>query len=321
MELDAGAAELRHVVGELAQPRSSRHDPVAARETEEFLAVRFAGAGWEVERQGFTRGLAVGVRGRRFGIPWVYRAVTGTNVVARKPGDGAGQVVVVAHRDTVRASPGADDNASGLAVLVALAGMLGPMQFKKTVVLAATDQEEMWAMGAAPLVKALQARGPIDGAIVLDAVGYTSGLGTQRLPPGFGLGFRAQSRSVRRRGRPGDFTALIHDVAAGPLARDMATAIEAQAGRHTAALLGVPAWVARLGGWSRGLAPVVSVLCRSDNRAFWAARVPTVLATDTGNYRSPHYHRASDVPDTLDYEHLRAVVAGCMAAVVAAADR
>jgi hypothetical protein len=46
---------------------------------------------------------------------------------------------------------------------------------------------------------------------------------------------------------------------------------------------------------------------RSDHLPFWNAGLPAVLWTDTGNFRNPHYHRASDTPATLDYAYMRDV--------------
>jgi Zn-dependent M28 family amino/carboxypeptidase len=49
---------------------------------------------------------------------------------------------------------------------------------------------------------------------------------------------------------------------------------------------------------------VLPDLGRSDHLAFWEARLPAVLWTDTANFRNPNYHRASDTPDTLDYRFM-----------------
>jgi len=47
---------------------------------------------------------------------------------------------------------------------------------------------------------------------------------------------------------------------------------------------------------------------RSDNASFWAAGIPSIMITDTGNLRNPHYHRATDRPGTLDYDFMAQVV-------------
>ena len=301
----------------LAQPRGRRHAPVAAQATEDLIFDRLAGTdGWVTERLVFQRRLAYGLRGR-LGWPTLYRLVRGVNVVARKPGPEPGAVVVLAHHDTVRASVGADDNASGLAVVLELAKLLGPLTFRHQVVLAAVDLEELGVLGTPSLVRELMAEGPVLGAICLDAVGFTNGPGGQRLPPGLRMAYRTQVRALRARGRPGDFTAIIHDAGAAGLAAGVARGIAHVCCREDAAmLLSVPSGLARLGARCRGLVPGIGELCRSDHRAFWHAGLPAVLVTDTGNYRNHHYHRPTDTPDTLDYDHLRAVVAGCALAVV-----
>ena len=57
------------------------------------------------------------------------------------------------------------------------------------------------------------------------------------------------------------------------------------------------------------------VLDRSDHEPFWRRSIPAVLITGTATLRSPHYHRDSDTPDTLDYVRL-AQVADSLAATL-----
>jgi hypothetical protein len=47
------------------------------------------------------------------------------------------------------------------------------------------------------------------------------------------------------------------------------------------------------------------------------------MVTDTAYNRNPHYHRASDTPDTLDYERMARVTLGLAGALreLAAEDR
>ena len=42
----------------------------------------------------------------------------------------------------------------------------------------------------------------------------------------------------------------------------------------------------------------------SDHGSFWDAGLPALLVTDTALLRNPHYHRPTDVPETLDYRFL-----------------
>src|SRR5439155_24919694 len=60
-------------------------------------------------------------------------------------------------------------------------------------------------------------------------------------------------------------------------------------------------------------------LLRSDHAPFWQAGIPAVMWTDTSEFRNPHYHRASDTPDTLDYEFLAQVTKLALARVLARA--
>jgi Zn-dependent M28 family amino/carboxypeptidase len=55
----------------------------------------------------------------------------------------------------------------------------------------------------------------------------------------------------------------------------------------------------------------------SDHRSYWAHDYPAVMVTDTAFYRNPHYHTASDTPETLDYRRMAKVVEAVHGAVVA----
>jgi len=57
------------------------------------------------------------------------------------------------------------------------------------------------------------------------------------------------------------------------------------------------------------------VLLRSDHAPFWKAGIPAVMWTDTSEFRNHHYHQATDTPQTLDYDFLRAVAQVLIATV------
>jgi hypothetical protein len=83
----------------------------------------------------------------------------------------------------------------------------------------------------------------------------------------------------------------------------------------TAALKGVPGLpVEYLAVPGNGLALPETRL--SDHSSFWDAGLPALMLTDTSFLRNPHYHRASDTPDTLDYEFLARVTQGVCAAAL-----
>jgi Zn-dependent M28 family amino/carboxypeptidase len=54
----------------------------------------------------------------------------------------------------------------------------------------------------------------------------------------------------------------------------------------------------------------------SDHSSYWQYGYPAVMITDTAFYRNPHYHTASDRPDTLDYRRMAQVVQQVYAAVI-----
>ena len=57
----------------------------------------------------------------------------------------------------------------------------------------------------------------------------------------------------------------------------------------------------------------------SDNSSFWDQGYPALMLTDTSYLRNPHYHLASDTPDTLDYVRMAEVTLGVAGGVAALA--
>ena len=209
--------------------------------------------------------------------------------------DGAGNVVVGdprrariligAHYDSILGSPGADDNASGVAALLAAARALGP---REGVCYVAFDGEEHGHVGSRALVAGL-GRHHIEQVHVLEMVGYTSREpGSQRNPSPL-----IQAPSV------GDFLGLVGTHLSGPLlAHVLATASCHALPVQGLYLLDVPLEVVR---------QISHHLLRSDHVPFWRAGLPALMWTDTAEFRNPHYHRPTDTPETLDYAFLAGV--------------
>ncbi len=63
------------------------------------------------------------------------------------------------------------------------------------------------------------------------------------------------------------------------------------------------------------LPETVREIRRSDNSSFWDQGYPALMLTDTSFLRNPHYHLASDTPETLDYERMAAVTQGVAGAI------
>ena len=65
----------------------------------------------------------------------------------------------------------------------------------------------------------------------------------------------------------------------------------------------------------RGMSPHVF---RSDHAPFWSAGIPALMWTDTAEFRNPHYHQATDTPETLDYAFMAEVTRLVIHTVLAA---
>lgn len=223
-----------------------------------------------------------------------YAGKTVTNLIAARPGSETAQAyyLVGAHYDTVETTPGADDNASAVAVLLELARRLPALRLRAPVHLVAFTLEEPPActtgdQGSRVYVEARQSAGDrIGGALVLEMVGYTSP--RQNYPA-----------VLRWIGYPerGDFIGLIGNWRSWRFGRAVKKAFKGN-DRLPVESLFVP-----FDGW------VLPATRRSDHASFWDARVPALMVTDTAFFRNPHYHLPSDTIDTLDFAFMAELVA------------
>ncbi|MFJ5035979.1 M28 family peptidase [Streptomyces sp. NPDC088560] len=310
-------ARLRQHVEFLASaPRSRRRAPHIMERAETYVHNELAAAGWLVERQPFDQRWRIGSTDRHGHRalalkPRLHRRLRGANLIASLPGSTDRPVVVVgAHLDSVSGSPGADDNASGVAVLLETARLLSGMQVPPPVVLAVFDMEELGLIGARHAARELGRAGGVLGMICLESVGYFADTPeTQRLPAGFERFFPQASAAARRGGYRGDFTLVVHRRSSAVAAELWRRAAAAASPALPSLLLRDPRPDGPL-GMVIGLAvPPAGHLGRSDHAPFWNRGIPALMLTDTANFRNPHYHRATDVPGTLDYERLASVTA------------
>jgi Zn-dependent M28 family amino/carboxypeptidase len=332
----------RHVEALAGGPRGRRHAPAAMERAEEYVGEALRGAGWEVFREPFDARVRVGSTDRhgQRAMPLkvrVHWGLSGANLRAELPGaassgssggsgspgssagSGAPTLVIGAHLDSVQGSPGADDNASGVAVVLEVARLLGALATPPPVTLMVFDMEELGLIGSREAVgRLLGANRTIGGMICLESVGYfSSEPGSQRLPAGARLAMPEAVDTVRRSGHRGDFTLIVHRASSRTLAGTWSRAAAAASPALPTVLLRDPRPDGRLGG-AFGLAvPVLNNLDRSDHSPFWNRGIPAMMLTGTANFRNAHYHRPGDTPDTLDYERL-ASVATATAATAAA---
>ncbi len=276
--LSPESARLRSWVKRLAVPRHRFANRSGNRAVRDVLADAFGRLGLEVRLQG------------PFG-----------NVVALPPGSPRRALTfVAAHYDTVPDCPGADDNASGLAVMLECARVLAARAAALDVGYIAFNGEEDGLLGSRDFVKnGIQALPVGIGAVhVLEMVGYRRAAGEQAFP----FPWMPARFSV------GDFLGL--------LAKGKSNAL-ADAALGSRAAPGLRVVAAKTWG---PLHRAIPDLTRSDHFPFWRADLPSLLWTDTGNFRNPNYHLPSDTPDTLDYEFMTEV-ATLLAELVEASSR
>jgi len=231
------------------------------------------------------------------------------NIEWALPGTAVGGplIVVCAHYDTVPYSGGADDNGSGVAVLLELARRSAGRSLPAELRLVWFDAEEVGLAGSRAWLDQLdsteQAR--LVGAINLETVGYVDRRpSSQWMPPG--------SEVLLDPGDVGDFLLVIANQDSAELASLVDIGLRAAAG---------DALRVELFDRLPGVGWVMPDSRRSDHSSFWDRQLAAVMLTDTANFRNPHYHRASDLLETLDGEFLSAVGRGVeRALLILAAD-
>jgi Zn-dependent M28 family amino/carboxypeptidase len=216
------------------------------------------------------------------------RGVDCANLEVSVPGgQRAGEVILVgAHYDSVRGSPGADDNASGVAVLLELGRARAGSAPDRTLRLVAFVNEEPpffpWGkMGSAVYAEAARRRGDdIRLMISLEMLGFFNDRpGSQGYPPLFRYFYPDRA----------NFIALVSNLTSRKMLRSTVAAF--------AKVSDFPVeQVATLS--------IVPGISWSDHRSFWKQGYRALMVTDTAFYRYPHYHRATDTPEKLDYPRM-----------------
>jgi acetylornithine deacetylase/succinyl-diaminopimelate desuccinylase-like protein len=206
------------------------------------------------------------------------------------------RLLIVAHYDTVAGSPGADDNASGVALLLELARIFRNRRPRRSLQFVAVNLEEnereehpkgFGLRGSRALARhAGEQDWLIDGVIVLESVAYAGLEAVQTVPEGLPVAVP----------ETGDFIAVIGNAASA----DLAAAFVEAADHHQPELAKVPLIVP-------GNGELFPDTRRSDHAPFWDLGFPAIMLTDTTNFRSPHYHQPSDTLETLNLDFATAV--------------
>jgi Zn-dependent M28 family amino/carboxypeptidase len=276
---------LRQVVTKLALEIGIRtyRDRDRMDRTAAYIANELSSFGYPVSRQSFT-----------------YEGHALHNIIGELRGKTSPEKVLVigAHYDTVRTTPGADDNASGVAGLLAIAKALAGTTADRTVRFVAFAFEEPPAyrtrnMGSYHYAESLSnSRDEVEGMVCLEMIGYfNSRDGSQHYPfPFMNLKFPRTGNYIAMVGnrRSKDFTELM----AGAFRKGTDLPL---------ITLNAPAFVVGIDF--------------SDHWSFGKFGIPAFMVTDTAFYRNPNYHSPADLPETLDYAGMAKVVEGLAAAV------
>ena len=267
-------ADVRKLAVEIGERNINRYPQLQA--TAEFIESSLGRTGLPARRDSYQ------VRGQ-----------TCHNIEAEIRGVRPEILVVGAHYDSVLGCPGANDNGSGVAALLALARRFAGKPTGKTIRFVAFVNEEppffqTAEMGSFVYAKRCQERGdPITAMISLETIGYFSDEpGSQKYPaPGLGLLYPSK----------GNFIGVAGDTQSRALVRAIVAAL-----RKTEKLpcegASLPAAIPGI-GWS-------------DHWAFWQCGYPAFMVTDTAPFRYAHYHEPTDTPDKLDYDRFALVVSG-----------
>jgi Zn-dependent M28 family amino/carboxypeptidase len=220
------------------------------------------------------------------------------NIEAEIRGQDSPQEIIIigAHYDTARGSPGANDNGSGVAAMLALARAFANQRSSRSLRFVAFTNEERPFLRTARMgsrVYARQCRGRAEniiGMLSLETIGYCA-----QEPGSQWLSFFGALYPSR-----GDFIVFVANPSSKELLKNATQSFGRQA--HT------PWQTATLPSFSPGAKS-------SDHWSFWKEGYPALMVTDTAPFRYPHYHKPSDTPDKLRYDFLNGVVEGLKAAV------
>lgn len=226
-----------------------------------------------------------------------------TNLIVEKSGTSRSDEIALlgAHYDTVSTTPGADDNASAVAVLLEVSRLLRSHDGRRTARYVAFACEEapflnFGAMGSQHHASQCRRRGDrIVGMLCLEMVGYfRDEPGSQQVPA------TIPRRLHRFFPKRGNFLAAVGN----PPSWKLAWAFRRGFKRAT-----------RLPLFSICLPESIHEIRLSDNSSFWDQGYPALMLTDTSFLRNPNYHRQTDTPDTLDYARMTEVTLGVAGAM------
>ena len=266
----------------IAPPRNYRNTP-SLDQAAGYISAQFAARGYAPAAQKFSIG------------PREYQ-----NILVSYGPPAAPRFVLGAHYDVCEEQPGADDNASGIAGLLAVAGLFQKHapQLAYRVDFAAYTLEEPPVFRSESMGSYIHARSLHDagvdvmGMACLEMIGYYTDAPKSQAYP---LSLMKLFYPTR-----GDFIGVVGNISSSRLVSHFKGALTLTAVKVES--LTAPA-----------ILPGVDF---PDHLNFWKFGNPAVMITDTAFYRNPHYHAASDTIETLDFAKMAEVVKGLYYALI-----
>ena len=202
-------------------------------------------------------------------------------------------IVIGAHYDSCLIAPGANDNGTGTAAVLELARLLADVKTPDTqliLVLFVNEEPPYFKsphMGSVHFARMLADRKePVAAMLSLETIGYFSDdPGSQKYPQPFGKALPST----------GNFVSFVATTGSRDLQQRVMASFRATTKFPT------------VGGVAPGY---IHGIDWSDHWSFVEAGFQAMMITDTAVFRYPHYHKATDTPDKVDYERLARVTKG-----------
>ncbi|MBI3806495.1 MAG: M28 family peptidase [Nitrospirae bacterium] len=273
-------SHVQMLAGQIGERNVFHHDRLVM--AADYIRATLASAGYEVRRQPYKveenicENVEAEVRGKE------------------RPDD---IILIGAHYDSVQGSPGANDNASGVAAMLALARTFAKTSEARTLRFVAFTNEEpphfqTEQMGSRVYAKRSRERGEtIVLMLSLETIGYYS---DEPESQHFLFPLNLIYPSV------GNFIAFVSNTENEFLVQRLVGSFRRQAKFPSE------------GGALWGCIPGVGW---SDHWAFWKEGFPGVMVTDTAPFRYPAYHSYTDRPELVQYERMARVVSGLRAVI------
>lgn len=267
--------DIRRVTHEIGERNLQHYD--ALMQSAAYIRERFEGCGYEVRSQPFT------VEGRQV-----------ENIEAEIRGQKPGILVVGAHYDSVFGTRGANDNGTGVAALLVLAGELRHARPENTIRFVAFVNEEppysyTENMGSLVCAKQCKERGEnIIGMISLETIGYFSDKkGSQSYPFPMSAFYP----------NTGNFIGFVGNTPSSDFLLKAITSFRKHARFPSEGGI-MPTFIPQA-GWS-------------DHWSFWQMGYPAFMITDTAPFRYPFYHMPEDTMDKICFDPFAKVVSGLL---------